>query len=135
MSKILIVDDVDYIRKSLSKVLGDSGFTCDTSENGAVACDKLETNSYDLIITDIMMPDMDGFEFLDHIRNQAPPTNKIPVLVISGGSKTINSDMALQLVSEKADMVLQKPFAKADIVNAVIKILGNSKLNNAVSGN
>jgi CheY-like chemotaxis protein len=134
MTKILIVDDVDYIRKSLTKVLEESGFDCDSVENGAIACEKLKTKEYDLIITDIMMPDMDGFEFLDYIRDQAPPLGKIPILAISGGSKTINSDMALQLVNEKANMILQKPFAKADIVNAVTKVLGNAKFSSSVSG-
>jgi len=126
--KVLIVDDVDYIRKSLSKVLEESSFNCDTCANGREAIEKLEIKSYDLIITDIMMPDMDGFEFMDYIRDQSGGLSKIPVLAISGGSKTIDSDLALKMINEKADAILQKPFSKSDLMDAVVKLMGKSKM-------
>lgn len=126
--RILIVDDVDYIRKSISKVLDGNGFTCSVAENGRDAIEKLSQGEYDLIITDIMMPDMDGFEFLDHLRDQSGDLGKMPVLAISGGSKTINSDMALKMINEKANLILQKPFSKAELLEAVAKVVGNNKL-------
>lgn len=133
--KILIVDDVDYIRKSISKVLDGNGFFCDVAENGKQAIDKLSQSSvtYDLIITDIMMPDMDGFEFLDYIREQPGKLGKTPVLAISGGSKTIDSELALKLINDKADLILQKPFAKSALFEAITKVMGNDKLGASIT--
>ena len=130
--KVLVIDDVDYIRKSIERVLGASGFHCDVAENGFRGKEMVESNHYDLIITDIMMPDMDGYEFLDYLRSAPAPKGETPVLAISGGDKTINSDVALDTIRKKADAVLQKPFAKADLMAAILKVLGPEKYNLAV---
>lgn len=126
--KILIIDDVDYIRKSITKVLGDNGFQCDSCENGALALEKVQAKPYDLIITDIMMPNMDGFEFMDNLREMKGDVSRTPVLAISGGSKTIDSDLALKMINEKANGILQKPFSKSDLLDAIAKVIGKSKL-------
>lgn len=128
MPKILIIDDVDYIRKSIDKVLTENGFDCDVCENGKVAMEKVQETAYELIITDIMMPEADGFEFLEFLKNQKPAIATTPVLAISGGSKTINSDMALGMIHDQVSEVLQKPFGKQDLINAVAKVLGNNKI-------
>ena len=73
MAKILIVDDVDYIRKSITKVLGDNGFECEMCKNGKEAVERVQENGYDLIITDMMMPEMDGFEFMEFLRSLPAP--------------------------------------------------------------
>lgn len=127
MAKVLILDDVDYIRKSISRVMEMNGFECDVCENGRLGIEKVKENTYDLIITDIMMPEVDGYEFLDFLRTLDSEKAKTPVLAISGGDKTINSDIALGTIDEKADAVLSKPFAKADLLNAVAKVMGNER--------
>lgn len=124
---VLVVDDVDYIRKSISKVLEENNFSCDSCSNGKQAIEMMAEKSYDLIITDIMMPDMDGFEFLDHIRDIKEPNNRIPVLAISGGNRIIDSDLALKMIKEKSDGILQKPFARSDLLNAITRIIGNDR--------
>jgi len=130
---VLVIDDVDYIRKSISKVLDDNGFKCDSCENGKAALEKINEKKYDIIITDIMMPDMDGFEFLDKLRETKGEVARTPVLAISGGSKTIDSDLALKMINEKANGILQKPFSKSDLLEAIAKVVGNSRLNNVIS--
>ena len=128
MAKILIVDDVDYIRKSITKVLTDNGFECEMCENGKTAVEKVQESSYDLIITDMMMPEMDGFEFMDFLRELPAPKGKTPVLAISGGSKTINSEMALSMVNENANAILQKPFGKDDLLKSIHRVLNKPAL-------
>jgi CheY-like chemotaxis protein len=126
--KILIVDDVDYIRKSVTKVLTDNQFDCDSCANGKEALEKLDEQKYDLIITDLVMPEVDGFEFIDRIRNhQNSSVSRTPVLAISGGSKTIDSQTALTSIKQSADGLLQKPFSKTDLIEAVAKIIGRTK--------
>ena len=126
--KILVVDDVDYIRKSVTKVLSDNSFICDSSANGSEALQKLDEKKYDLIITDLVMPDMDGFEFLDHIRNHKnAEISRTPVLAISGGSKTIDSETALKSIKDNVDGLLQKPFSKSDLLASITKIIGNTR--------
>lgn len=128
MTKVLIVDDVDYIRKSISRVLSDNGFDCDVCENGKFACELVQSDNYDLIITDMMMPEMDGFEFMEFLRALPAPKNKTPVLAISGGSKTINSEMALSMVNENANGILQKPFGKEDLLKSIHQVLNRQNL-------
>jgi len=123
MAKILIVDDIEYIQKSLVKLLNSEGFDSTSVSNGHDAWDIIQNEHYDLIITDIMMPKMDGFEFIENIRSMNQPRGEVPILAMSGGNKTIKSDLALDLAKESVDMILKKPFGKADLVEAVNKIL------------
>jgi CheY-like chemotaxis protein len=125
--KILIIDDVDYIRKSIQKVLSDNNFTCQTCINGRDAVNKLGDEEFDLIITDIMMPDMDGFEFLDYIRSQDGHLSTMPVIAMSGGSKTIDSETALKIIEEKTNAILKKPFGKNDLLKTIEQVIGSDK--------
>ena len=83
-TSILIVDDEQEIRDSLSEVLTDEGFLTYTAENGAVALDMMKDIHYDIIISDIKMPELDGVTLLQKVKEQAPDT--FVILVTSYGS-------------------------------------------------
>ena len=86
MAKILVVDDERAIRNTLKDILEFEGYTIDLAENGKVGLEKALANTYDLIYTDIKMPDMDGLEMLQAYR-QAVKENgaeEAPVVMISG---------------------------------------------------
>ncbi len=72
--KILIVDDERDIREALSYVLESEGFNCATAENGEVAAEELEKSNYDILITDIVMPKMDGLKLLEKCLQISPGT-------------------------------------------------------------
>lgn len=65
--KILVVDDEDIIRESISFILQKEGYTVDSAENGAIAYEKVQELEYDLVISDIEMPEMKGIELLEKI--------------------------------------------------------------------
>ncbi len=67
--KILVVDDEQIIRESLSYVLSKEDYQVDEAENGKAAYEKLLETTYDLVITDLEMPEMKGTELLEKIRN------------------------------------------------------------------
>ena len=83
-TSILIVDDEQEIRDSLSEVLTDEGFLTYTAENGAVALEMMKEIHYDIIISDIKMPELDGVTLLQKVKEQAPDT--FVILVTSYGS-------------------------------------------------
>lgn len=86
MAKILVVDDERAIRNTLKDILEFEGYTIDLAENGKVGLEKAIANTYDLIYTDIKMPEMDGLEMLQAYR-QAVKENgaeESPVVMISG---------------------------------------------------
>jgi len=83
-TSVLIVDDEQEIRDSLSEVLTDEGFLTYTAENGVVALEMLKETHYDIIISDIKMPEMDGVTLLQRVKEQAPDT--FVILVTSYGS-------------------------------------------------
>ncbi len=83
-TSILIVDDEQEIRDSLSEVLTDEGYLAYTAENGAVALDMLGEQHYDIIISDIKMPELDGVTLLQKVKEQAPDT--FVILITSYGS-------------------------------------------------
>lgn len=81
--QILVVDDDECILLMLTEFLGAHGYQVETCTSASHALRAMESTAVDLVITDIMMPDMDGFEFLSALRNLdgTPP----PVIAISGG--------------------------------------------------
>jgi DNA-binding NtrC family response regulator len=73
MSKsILIVEDEETLRESIKRIFTKEGFTVDAAESAEQGLSLLETNAYDLIISDIILPGMDGIEMLTRVREQIP---------------------------------------------------------------
>lgn len=80
MINILVVDDDKNIRKLISTFLSQNGYTADCAENGAKALDKMAEKHYDLIILDVMMPEVDGYEFACDVRSV---DDKLPILMVT----------------------------------------------------
>jgi CheY-like chemotaxis protein len=85
--QVLLVDDDDLVRRSVRMALEPIGWRVTEAENGRLALDSLMASRPDVIILDLMMPKMDGFEFLDELRAR-PDWRDIPVVVITAKELT-----------------------------------------------
>jgi DNA-binding response OmpR family regulator len=112
MTKILLTEDDWEIRELVSEALKDEGFEVDEAENGRVCLYKLHNNSYDLLLLDIMMPQLDGLRTLKSLRE----TNKIPVIMLTAKDKDSDLALALEL---GADDYIKKPFSMVELVARV----------------
>ena len=113
MNKILIVDDSKDIRDILSKVLSLMGFEAAVASNGHEALNLFLTNSFDLVLTDLEMPDLDGWTLALHIKDKSPNT---PVVLITGSEKEAVME---RLKGSCIDSILFKPFMLEDIQKTV----------------
>ncbi|HNX58661.1 MAG TPA: response regulator [Spirochaetota bacterium] len=112
---ILLVDDEALIRKTLQRFFVKSGYTVDTAENGIEALQKLETTTYDLVITDLKMPGLDGRELL---KAMAQRFGNIPRIVLTAiGS---NEDILLALKTGAYDFI-SKPIVDFAFLNYTIQ--------------
>lgn len=132
---ILIVDDEELIRSVIKDYIEEEHFTCDEAENGEEAIELAENNNYDLIIMDIMMPHMDGYQALKEIKK----FKNIPVIMLSARTEEIDK---LQGFSLGIDDYVTKPFSPKELVARIkavtkrnggedILTVGNITLNNA----
>ena len=115
---ILVVDDDVFIRKIVQDRLKMEGYTVTTAEDGKAGWEKFLDNTYQLIITDINMPKINGIELLNKI---LATKIKVPTVVMSGG---LSKDMESLVKETGASAFLRKPFSIRDLVNVV-----SSKLN------
>ena len=108
MAKILIIDDERAIRNTLKEILEFEGYTIDVAENGRAGLDRALAGAYDLIFTDIKMPELDGLEFLSHYRAGMAEHNseEAPVVVITGHGSV---DTAVDALKGGAFDFIQKP--------------------------
>jgi adenylate cyclase len=104
--RILVVDDNPDNREMLSRRLEREGYTVDTAENGLLALEKLEVEGFDLVLLDIMMPELDGFAVLQRIRAN-PLCKEVAVIMISALDE-IKS--VVRCIEMGAEDYLQKPF-------------------------
>ena len=86
--KVLIVEDVKLNQLLLRTILDDFKFACDIADNGKIAVEKLETNSYDIILMDLQMPAMNGFEATEYIRNKM--NLQIPIIALTADVTTVD---------------------------------------------
>jgi CheY-like chemotaxis protein len=92
LRKILVVDDDPVVGKSFNRVLGaDKGYIVITTPNAAEALEKMREQEYDLVVTDIKMPGMDGVELAEQVRARKPWT---PVVIVTGYGTTANEARA-----------------------------------------
>lgn len=111
---ILIAEDDRMLLKALSNELINAGHTVYAAENGNEAIDLLSDNKVDLVITDLMMPVLDGATFLTMIRNYF--NSGIPVIVMSSLNQ---ADSVLKTLNLEYTLFLQKPFVIAEMLNMV----------------
>jgi len=102
---VLIVDDYPTIRKTVRELAEGLGLTCREAENGLEAQARLRESRPDLVLSDLVMPEMDGFELVEAIKN-SPEWRHIPVVVISTHADARYIFKALKL---GADDYLTKP--------------------------
>ncbi|WP_216831491.1 response regulator transcription factor [Alkalihalobacterium elongatum] len=111
-SKILIVDDDKEIRKLISVYLENEGMQTKQAESAIVALKLLENIDFDLIILDIMMPEMDGIEACMQIRQE----RNMPIIMLSAKSEDIDK---IQGLASGADDYLSKPFNPLELIARV----------------
>lgn len=119
-ASILVVDDDALVGQTVAALLTAEGYRVERVLNGQEALDRLHTDQFDLIISDIYMPDMDGIELLRHLRQR----QDAPVFIaISGGGRTIQVDYLGLAQRLGARGILRKPFTRAQLRAAVGKAL------------
>lgn len=106
MSKILIAEDEVLMLKALEFKLKKDGYQVDVASDGRQAMDKVKSETYDLILTDIMMPFVGGMEILSYVKND-PIKKSTPVLLISAVGL---ENVVLEGFSLGADDFIYKPF-------------------------
>ena len=106
MSKILIAEDEVLMLKALEFKLKKDGYQVDVAVDGRQAMDKVKNNTYDLILTDVMMPFVGGMEILSYIKND-PIKKNTPVLLISAVGL---ENVVLEGFQLGADDFIYKPF-------------------------
>ena len=92
--KVLVVEDMALNQLLMRTVLDDFGFECDIVDNGRFAIDKLKTNQYDIILMDLQMPEMNGFETTEYIRNTM--NSMIPIIALTADVTTVDGEKCKQ---------------------------------------
>ena len=118
-TKILIADDSATVRHLILKFLDGEGYDVVTTSDSANVVDLIQEINPDLVISDIMMPGMDGYTFVRHIRKENPKES-LPVIIMSTKSKESMEDLFL---SYGISGYLQKPFDKEQLISMIKTVL------------
>jgi CheY-like chemotaxis protein/HPt (histidine-containing phosphotransfer) domain-containing protein len=121
-ASILLVEDNDINRLYAGSILKMWGCPFDTAENGEVAIEKLKNSHFDLILMDIQMPVMDGFEATKVIRQWSNEKGKVPIVALTANATQRDIDKCITLGMNDC---LTKPFTQEDLLKVLHKYLGN----------
>lgn len=144
--KILIVEDDEYVLESIKLLLSKEGYDVATATDGPAAIELFKKRQYDLVITDIKMPQMDGMELLQRLKNESPD---ISVIMMTAFGSIKNAVEAMKMgacdyitkpiSSEEIKLVIQKVFEKQDLITEVRtlrkELEGRHKLDNIIGKN
>jgi CheY-like chemotaxis protein len=127
MASILVVDDDRAVLTTIRILLERDGHAVEAVDNSRAGLRLLETNKFDLLIVDICMPGMDGFETMGHVRQSRP---EMPIIVISGNQPWSVSEPAPDFLYMATKLgavsTVQKPFRPDDLLTAIARSLSNS---------
>lgn len=116
MKNILIIDDIKGVRHNIQRNITELGYQFTSADNGEAGLDHFKRDKYDLVITDIVMPKMDGTEVITEIKKISPST---PIIAISGGNIDVPLDEVIKFAKEQADYVLEKPFSNEQLTEVI----------------
>jgi GAF domain-containing protein/ActR/RegA family two-component response regulator len=127
--RILLVEDEALIRIPMASALESAGFAVEGAATGADALAVMEAEAFDLLILDVVLPDMEGWEILRRVR-EAEEVRTLPVLVVTG-LEGLNAERAL---ARGADEFLTKPVSPRVLVDTVVRLLASSAASSAGVG-
>ena len=122
MARILIVDDERYIRNTIKDILEHEKYIVDTAEDATQAFEKAKTKHYDLIITDIVMPNVSGIVLLEKLKNDGFES---PITIMSAHG---NIETAVECIKKGAFDFLEKPIDLNRLLVSVRNALDKNKL-------
>jgi two-component system alkaline phosphatase synthesis response regulator PhoP len=125
--KILVVDDEIYIVHILDFSLGIEGYEVMTALDGEQALAKVAQDKPDLIVLDIMMPKLDGYETCKALKSN-PETKDIPVILLSAKGRNVDQKVGFEV---GADDYITKPFSPRKLVERINAILGQTSRQDA----
>ena len=120
--KILIIDDEDFILQLSSDILSKSDYAVSTASDGRQGIKLLDNDRFDLILTDIKMPNITGLDVIRHVRTS---NKEMPIIVITGHGTL---DIAIDSLRLGAQGFILKPFTPAELRNAVTEALEKTRL-------
>ena len=118
MTRILVADDDQDVRVALRVALEVEGYEVEAVPNGARAMQAHERRPADVLITDLFMPECDGFETVKHFRARSPG---MLIVVISGWQRAQRADHLPVALHAGADAILRKPFTPAELLDKLRK--------------
>jgi YesN/AraC family two-component response regulator len=122
MTRILLVDDDAIVLDTLSQILEWAGYEVQAANSGALGLEYYRQRSSDVVITDVMMPEMDGIQFIQRLQSIDPMAK---IIAISGGSGKGYFDNLEAVRRLKPAAILPKPFPKAALISVIEKCLAS----------
>ena len=117
MSTVLVIDDIDFTRETICTILTRNGFEVLQAVNGKDGLDEFKRNDPDLVLTDILMPEMEGLETIKTIKRLKPET---PIIAITGSTNSPFLQIAMQF---GASTGIFKPFKQDELLKVVNKYI------------
>ena len=127
MTKILVVEDEDSVLDPLELLLNKEGFTVVTAKTGKEALEKFDNAGADLILLDLMIPEVSGTEVCRQIRSKS----QVPIIMLTAKDTEVDKVVGLEL---GADDYVVKPYSKAELVARIKAVLRRGATTNASSG-
>ena len=124
--KILVVDDDLYIRELYQEVLQNAGYDADTAVDGQDAIDKLKQTPYDLILLDLIMPNIDGVGVLNEIIQNPPPVKSGPIILLSNLGSELRDNKAMR--DRIKDFIVKADITPDQLIACVRKHLETQKI-------
>ncbi|MCH9007021.1 response regulator [candidate division KSB1 bacterium] len=115
MAKVLIIDDIEFTRETIGKMLSRNGYEVIEASNGKDGIELYKQYAPDLVLTDILMPEMDGLETIQKL-NQL--SSSLPIIAITGSADSSFLEIALKFGAVTG---LLKPFKQAELLSEVNK--------------
>ncbi|NLL76088.1 MAG: response regulator transcription factor [Clostridiales bacterium] len=130
MPKLLIVDDDIHLRKLVLTYAELDGYQCEEAENGQKALEKVNSKQFDIVVLDVMMPELDGFETLGEIRKRS----QVPVIMLTSRGEEYDKLLGFNLGT---DDYVEKPFSPKELmarIGAVLRRGGKKSCDNLTFG-
>ena len=130
MTKILIVEDESSFSEAIAFLLGKEGFESQVAENGRVALDLFKSHDFDLVLLDLMIPEVSGIDVCRTIRT----TSMVPIIMLTAKDSEVDKVVGLEL---GADDYITKPYSSRELIariRAVLRRQGDISLNEGTTG-